>query len=128
MMKRRFVILVLFFITIIVSVNLMVSHNNNMIIRSFSVSEYSYEIEKFPSMEVIGQISDVEELLDKVEMIWIKIYGNRIRKEKPYQVFYDEINGVWLVRGTLHFYSAGGVSCILVKDETGEVLAVWHEK
>ena len=76
----------------------------------------------------MGSIFDSKELLKKVESIWIKKFGERVKAEKPYQVFYDEQNGVWLVQGTLPADMMGGVANIIVENNTGKVLALWHEK
>ena len=76
----------------------------------------------------MGFISDSKDLLKKVEVIWIEQYGECIKNQKPYQVFYDEANGIWLVHGTLRSNMMGGVANILVDNDTGKVLAVWHDK
>lgn len=109
---------------------ILVTINKNKIpeTRVFDVSEYQYYIDDCPSEDDLGPISDSKDLLKKVEAIWIKKYGNRIKKQKPYQVFYDEANGIWLVQGTLPSYMMGGVANILVENDTGKVLAVWHDK
>ena len=87
-----------------------------------------YYIDKFPSEDNLGFISDPKDLLKKVEVIWINKYGERIKKQKPYQVFYDKANGIWLVQGTLRSNMTGGVANILVDNDTGRVLALWHDK
>ncbi len=97
-------------------------------VRAFEVSEYQYYIDNFPSEDNLGVISDSKDLLKKAEGIWIKKYGERIKNQKPYQVFYDEAKGIWLVQGTLRSDRMGGVANILVDNDTGKVLAVWHDK
>ena len=102
--------------------------NKSPEIKTFEVSEYQYYIDNFSSEENLDFISDSKDLLKKVEVIWIKQYGERIKNQKPYQVFYDEVNDVWLVHGTLRSNRMGGVANILVDNDTGKVLAVWHDK
>lgn len=102
--------------------------NESPDIKPFEVSEYQYYIDNFPSEENLGFISDANDLLKKVEAIWVEKYGERIKNEKPYQVFFDEKTGTWLVQGTLQSNMMGGVANILVKNDTGSVLAVWHDK
>ncbi len=97
-------------------------------IKTFEVSEYQYYMENFSSEETLGVISDEKDLLKKVEVIWIDKYGEHIKNEKPYQLFYDEKNDVWLVQGTMPYNVMGGVANILVENDTGKVLAVWHDK
>jgi len=129
MVKRNsFFIIVLVFIAFIGGVLMVAIQNKAPDIKIFEVSEYQYYIDNISSEEKLGPISDIKDLLKKVEVIWIKKYGECIRKEKPYQIFYDEENGIWLVQGTLRSNRMGGVANILVENGTGKVLAVWHDK
>ena len=61
-------------------------------------------------------------------MILIEKYGTQIKKQKPYKVFYDETNDVWMVTGTLPSNKKGGVANIIIDNSTGKVLAIWHSK
>ena len=130
MVKRKvlFIFLLVFFIAFIGGILVVIFKNKSPEIKSFEVSEYQYYIDNFSSEDNLGFISDSKELLKKVEVIWIKQYGERIKNQKPYQVFYDEANGIWLVHGTLRSNMLGGVANILVDNDTGKVLAVWHDK
>ena len=130
MVKRKglFIFLLVLFIAFIGGILVVIIKNKSPEIKSFEVSEYQYYIDNFSSEDNLGFISDSKELLKKVEVIWIKQYGERIKNQKPYQVFYDEANGIWLVHGTLRSNMMGGVANILVDNDTGKVLAVWHDK
>ena len=130
MVKRKvlFIFLLVLFMTFIGGILVVIIKNKSPEIKTFDVSEYQYYIDNFPSEENLGFISDSKDLLKKVEVIWIKQYGERIKNQKPYQVFYDEANGIWLVQGTLRSNMMGGVAHILVNNDTGKVLAVWHDK
>ena len=129
MMKRKGLYLfALVFMVFIGGVFMVLIKNSPLDIKTFDVSEYQYYINNYSSEESLGFISDEKDLLKKVEVIWIKKYGERIKNEKPYQVFYDEENGIWLVQGTLRSNMMGGVANILVENDTGKVLAVWHDK
>ena len=130
MVKRKvlFIFLLVFFIAFIGGILVVIIKNKSPEIKSFEVSEYQYYIDNFSSEDNLGFISDSKELLKKVEVIWIKQYGERIKNQKPYQVFYDEANGMWLVHGTLRSNMLGGGANILVDNDTGKVLAVWHDK
>lgn len=130
MVKRKllFTFLLILFMAFIGGILVMIIKNKSPEIKTFEVSEYQYYIENFSSEDNLGFISDSKELLKKVEVIWIKQYGERIKNQKPYQVFYDDANGIWLVRGTLRSNMHGGVANILVDNDTGKVLAVWHDK
>ena len=130
MVKRKvlFIFLLVLFMVFIGGILAVIIKNKSPEIKTFDVSEYQYYIDNYPSEENLGFISDSKDLLKKVEVIWIKQYGERIKNQKPYQVFYDEANGIWLVHGTLRSNMMGGVAHILVNNDTGKVLAVWHDK
>ena len=102
--------------------------NNSPDVRTFVVSDYQYYIESFPSEENLGSISNAKDAAIRAETIWIKTYGKCVKKEKPYQIFYDAQNEVWLIQGSLRSNMMGGVANILIENDTGKVLAVWHEK
>jgi len=98
-------------------------------LREFSLSEYNKYIEKFPYDEILGGIDTQEIAKEKAETVWVEIYGNQIKKEKkPYIVFFDSNNEVWLVTGSLPTDMDGGVPYILIQKSDGKVLAVWHDK
>ena len=96
-------------------------------IKNFDV-DYSYYISEFSSNEVLGKIDNAEIAKEKAESIWRGIYGESIKNEKPYQVFFDATNEVWLVSGTMPRNQKGGVANILIQKSDGKVLAVWHDK
>lgn len=126
--KVLFIFLLVFIVVLIGGILLVISKNRTPEIKLFDVSEYQYYIDKFSSENSLGAISNSKDLLKKVEAFWIKEYGEFIKNQKPYQVFYDEVNSVWLVHGTLLSDIDGGVASILVDNDTGKVLAVWHDK
>ena len=126
--KLFYIFLPVLFMAFIGVILVVIIKNESPEIKTFEVSEYQYYIDNFSSEDNLGFISDSKDLLKKVEVIWIKQYGKRIKNQKPYQVFYDEANGIWLVQGTLRSDMMGGVANILVDNETGKVLAVWHDK
>lgn len=122
--------LVFILIVFIGGILVMVLQNKNesLEIKALDVNDYQYYIDNFSTEENLGSISDVEDAIMKAETIWIKMYGKRVKKEKPYQVFYDEKNKIWLIQGSLQSNMMGGGANILIEDSTGKVLAIWHEK
>ena len=97
-------------------------------VRPFDVDDYQEFIDTFPSNECLGKLSGKTDAVKKAEIILVKIYGKQVKKERPYQIFYDEEAGVWLVQGSLPSNMKGGVANIIIENDTGKVLAVWHEK
>lgn len=129
MRKRKSVVLfVLIIVMLIGGVYVGIFQNKNLNVKEFEINDYQYYIDNFPSEENVGKIVDAKDAIKKAERIWIKLYGESIKDEKPYQVFYDENDGIWLVCGTLRSNRKGGVANILIQSKTGKVLAVWHDK
>ena len=130
MTKRKGILicsLIILALLIVLAVVFIVN-NKTPDVKAFEIDDYSDIIKEFPSEESLGSISDAKELVKKTEALWIKQFGNRVKKEKPYQVFYDEKSGTWLVRGSVKGTSDGGAANILVENDTGRVLALWHDK
>ncbi len=107
---------------------MVIIRNKSPKVKDFDLNDYQHYIDNFPSEEELGSVIDSKDAIKKAELIWINMYGEIIKKEKPYQVFYDEDNGIWLIQGTLRSNMKGGVANILIQNKTGKVLAVWHEK
>ena len=109
MTNKSFLVLIVFGIVILSGVLLISCDiSNSYVIYDFNIKDYQDEIVGFPSDENIGEINDINTLMKKIEKIWIKVYGDEIKKEKPYKVFYDKKNDVWLIHGTLPDYVMGG--------------------
>lgn len=106
-------------------------------IRDFSMLKFCEDQDEFFWLQfatdvILGEMNDPATLVQKVEEIWVSIYGEKIKETKrPYQLYFDESCNVWYVRGTLEeappgYYMMGGVPEILVQKTDGKVLAVWH--
>ena len=113
---------------IIIGRYLSVPNRYNRVILPFSISDYEECIHEFPSDIVIGAVDNPERAEEEAEKIWIEIYGKSITTKQPYLTYFDEDSSVWMVTGSMPIESEGGVPYLLIKKETGEVLAVWHEK
>ena len=96
----------------------------------FKLSDYERKLELFPREENFGPITDVETLLRKTVKLWMEVYGLSLNVRKPYQVYFDQEAGAWLVVGLppADPNLKCGEAYILVDHETGDVLAVWHTK
>lgn len=97
-------------------------------IESFKVEDYAYYLENFPSEENVGPIADAKDAEAKAVKIWTKLYGEDVKNQTPYQLFYDEQNHVWFIHGSLPAHMDGGVANILIENDSGDVLAVWHDE
>ena len=98
-------------------------------IGNFELTDYQSKLEEFPFEGKISPNSSPNEIVKQAGQIWEELFGKDVRHEKPYQLFYDANNRVWLVTGTLPFwYDVGGVAHMLIEEDTGEILAIWHEK
>ncbi len=129
-MKKKALFILLFALALCVGAVLFaVLRNRAPQIGSFDLGDYRTQAEQFASDRNVGAISDTEDLLKKAEEVWVEIYGESVRDEKPYQIAWDEASGVWKLSGTLHpRFALGGTAQILIENDTGRVLAVWHEK
>ena len=117
--------------SIIVSILLFINHQANKI-ETFNLSEYNYYLSEFESDLLLGSIESQNDLKEKVESVWVDLFGEEVKKERPYKLYYDSTNKVWLVTGTLNHLPfvvvLGGTAHIIVRESDGKVLAVWHEK
>lgn len=93
----------------------------------FQLTDYQFELNNFHSDEIVEKIENNDEAKAQAEHVWVEVYGDTIKNNKPYTVSYDSSSEVWLVTGSLPQNSSGGVPYILLKSD-GKVLAVWHDK
>lgn len=126
--KKNVFLLLLILVIFIGGVFMVIVQNKSPVVENFKSSDYQYYIDNFSSEENVGSIIDAKDAIKKSEIIWIKLYGENIKKEKPFKVFYDAKSEIWLVQGTLRSNMMGGVANILIDNDTGKVLAVWHDK
>ena len=145
---RKLIIIVLLIICLITSCNLN-SYSNftttstfastkettiideSIIVSPFSVDDHYYReyLKEFPSNRNIGDAHDPKTIIQKAEEIWIETYGvDALENCKPYKIYFDNKNNIWLVTYTLPPNTAGGGPCILIDKITGNVLAIWQEK
>ena len=126
--KKNVFLLLLILVIFIGGVFMVIVQNKSPVVENFKSSDYQYYIDNFSSEENVGSIIDAKDAIKKSEIIWIKLYGENIKKEKPFKVFYDAKSEIWLVQGTLRSNMMGGGANILIDNDTGKVLAVWHDK
>lgn len=104
-------------------------NTKNIEVGSFSLLEYQWELETFASDKSVGVIDNSKVAIEKAKEIWIdelsEIGGqpyNPINGSKI-EVFYDNENDCWHVRGTLPFRVLGSVPNVIFEyDENGIVI------
>lgn len=132
MRKKSLFLIVAVIVLLIGGVVVMMFVNNEPKFETFNIAEYNNYIAEFPSDKILGTVDRAETAKEKAENVWTEIYGDSIKKQKPYKVFFDEANDVWLITGSmprrLFGDVVGGVANIIIQKSDGKVLAVWHDK
>jgi hypothetical protein len=121
----------LLIITIILIVGVLLAGllfiNSNRNVGEFKLSDYQRYLDNYSSDKVTIEIKNAKIAREQSEKIWIEMFGVSIKNKKPYKVFYDKVNKVWLIQGSIPENWDGGIPYILIKTD-GKVLAVWHSK
>ena len=131
MKKRIMIICGILLIVVLTGGFIIYNYFEKSKVKSFSLNDQTYylqAIQDFPSDKYLGEILNAEQAKEKAIKEWLDLFGNKINNEKPYQVFFDEENDVWLVKGTLPKGRKGGVAYILIKKSDGKILAIWHDQ
>lgn len=134
---KKIIIISVILIVVLILGALFISIHNYKVqnqVQSFSVQEYKQEITDFSSNKIFGYVRKLGEIIsaetakEYAQKIWLEIYGEHIKKCRPYKVYWDEENDNWLVEGTLRKNVLGGVPYIIFSKNDGEIVAVWHER
>ena len=83
--------------------------------------------------EPLGPIKNAAQARRAARKLWTEHFEDKtIFSDRPYQVCYNESEKIWYVYGSLPFEPMllwmGGVPEVAIKEETGEVLGIWHGK
>lgn len=133
---------------ILIAANVLAYRYSVTKVRSFDVTEYGeyiyghylwqYLDEPLESVpDSLGPIPDSETLRTVAHDLWTEIYGETMKDEKPYLVYYDAANEVWHIEGSRPFSISsdifgvshfGGVAHLIVQETDGRILALWHDK
>ncbi len=102
--------------------------NNEVTVGTFELEKYNDEIDEFFSGEILGPTPSAKDAKEKAVPFLKEVYGEKIKNREPYHVQYDEKNKAWLIQGTLPKGYLGGVPHIIIRQDDGMILAVWHTK
>ncbi len=136
-MKKIFILIaiVLILATVLIggAIIMIARSNKEPVVKDFNIEEYHWEIENFPSEKNVGQVNDVNMAIEKAKKLWIEELGtvngrsyDPTRGRKETDVFFDDSNDCWLIKGTLPPNTKGSVPCAIIQ-KNGEVLAVWMD-
>ena len=74
-------------------------------IEEFRIEDYREFIENdeyvYDKFVIEGTIEDESQAKKIAENIWLELYGDSIKKQKPYVVLRDNKKSAWLVHGTM---------------------------
>lgn len=76
--------------------------------------------------EVDGYVPDEETAIKIAEAVWLPIYGENVKDEKPFHASLKN-DSIWIVEGTLHT-ELGGVARAEIQKRDGKILRVIHGK
>ena len=106
--------------------------NKSYNIKEFSLLNYQWEIETFPSDKNVGQVDDASTAIEKAKELWFEKFSmigentyNPINGRKI-EVSYDSKEECWHVNGTLQKNTLGGVPHAIIR-KNGEGLAIWYD-
>lgn len=85
------------------------------------------QTKKEPSVDKLININlDENAAVAIAEVVLVKVYGEKVLKEKPWKVSQDEETVT--IEGTLMPGSLGGVASIQIRKRNAEVIAIIHGK
>ncbi|MBR5524120.1 MAG: hypothetical protein IKU51_02490 [Clostridia bacterium] len=89
--------------------------------------ENPYGVES-PEYGPYGPVKNAAQARRIARKVWTDYFDKTIFSNRPYQVAYSDSEKMWYVYGSLPFYTDGGVPNIVIREETGEIVAFWHDK
>ena len=135
-MKKIFILIaiVLILATVLIggAIIMIARSNKEPVVKDFNIEEYHWEIETFQSDKNVGKVNDSNTAIAQAKELWIEKYGtiNGIpydpTRGRKVNVFFDDSNDCWLIKGTLPPNTKGSVPCAIIQ-KNGEVLAVWMD-
>jgi NTF2 fold immunity protein len=75
----------------------------------------------------LDYVPNKETAIKIAEAIWLPIYGNEIYEDTPFVATLKH-SSVWVVQGSLNYYTEGGVPHIEIRKSDCKILKVTHGK
>ncbi len=131
-MKKNIFLIFILIIVLVELINLILYVNVFLIKKDildgyFDINDYEEKLDIDIIDYLVPKVHCVKDAKTIANQIWNDVYGEEIGKQnKPYKVYYDFKNNVWLVTGSLKKNNVGGVAHIIVKTN-GTIMAIWHE-
>lgn len=98
--------------------------NHQPDVGKFTLTEYQWEIENFPSDKNVGKVDDENTAIEKAKEMLSEKYGDTDGKKM--NIEYDSESGCWHVYGSVSPKELGGVPHAIIQRD-GKVVAVWYE-
>lgn len=95
----------------------------------FHDSTYGGSIDELFVQEMyIDNYQSANEVAESIDKLWLEVFGNDVKKQRPYVIEYDDEKMIWHIRGNFSYLKGGpgGVAHAIVSEETGEVIYMWH--
>ena len=100
----------------------------------YDISNYQYELEKFPSDAIMGPIANEQDAINKATTVLYDLFSEEnVNNKKPYDAYFDNESETWLVVGSTPQLEpgiawVGGTYFVIFRASDGAVLAAWGTK
>lgn len=103
-------------------------------IQEFSVTDYLSDTKNRPIIRNVGEIQDVNSVVEIAQHLWTAkfgIFGDDPNPGEDVEVFFDETENCWLIKGTLPQLSddedwLGAIPHVILRSN-GDLLAIWMD-
>ena len=94
----------------------------------FDLADYDWFIELSPPEQeiMLKEIPNWRDARAQAIEIWVEHYGEGIYNSRPFNVFFDKKNDVWLVKGTVVPFIFGRTPFVIMQKSDGKVLAIGY--
>lgn len=92
---------------------------------NFTILDYKDKIDEF-NKEIVFGFTSKDNVLDRAKKAYYNLYKENLSEYKPYNIEFDKLNEVWLVKGSINNRNYKRPK-ILVRKIDGKVLAMWHD-